>query len=117
MVTPMPKGRDDVVDLLVGEFFGGTEQAVAGVGDDDVDAAQALEGAVDELPDRRAVGHFEHLGDERVGVGVAEVGDLPGSADGADDTVAAGEQLLGEFAAEAAADPGEEPGECHMVDS
>jgi hypothetical protein len=38
------------------------------------------------------------------------VGDGVGSADGADDTVGAFEQLLGELVAEAGADAGDEPG-------
>jgi hypothetical protein len=41
--------------------------------------------------------------------GHVEVGDAAGSADGADDGVAAVEQLGGQLAAEATADAGDEP--------
>ena len=33
-------GGDDVLDLVVGQFLGGAEQAVAGVADDSVDPAE-----------------------------------------------------------------------------
>ncbi|GAA4739156.1 hypothetical protein GCM10023328_20120 [Modestobacter marinus] len=46
-------------------------------------------------------------------MGGAEVGDRVGPPDGAGDPVAAGEELFGEQAAEAAAHPGHEPGACH----
>ena len=36
---PDQVGRDNVLDLLVGEFLRGTEQAVAGITDDDVDSS------------------------------------------------------------------------------
>jgi hypothetical protein len=68
------------VDLVVGQFFGG------------------------------AVGHLQHFRAERVRVAVGEVGDFRGVADGADHAVAAVEQLAGQFAAESAADAGDEPG-------
>jgi hypothetical protein len=107
-------GGDQVVDLPVGELLGGTEQAVSGVADDDVDAAKLRERAVDDLADRRRVGHIEHLGTERAAVLVQEIGDLALVPDGADDAVTTFEQLFGELAAEAAAHAGDEPGaSCH----
>ena len=66
------------------------------------------------VADRRGVGDVEHLGAERLGVLLDEVADLGGVADGADDAVAPLEELLGQLAAEAAADAGDEPGAlCH----
>jgi len=104
-----------VVDLLVGQFLGGAEQAVAGVADDDVDAPELLEAAVHNLADRLGVGDVEQFAAERVGVAVGEVGDGLGAADGADDGVAAVEELGGQLAAEAAADASDEPGaRCHV---
>jgi hypothetical protein len=107
-------GGDDVVDLGVGQFLGCAEQAVAGVADDHVDPAQLVVGAVDQGSDRARVGDVEELHVEGVGMLLGQVGDGVGAADGADDGVAAVEQLAGEFAAEAAADSGDEPGPgCH----
>ena len=87
---------------------------VAGVADHDVDPAQVVVGAVDQRADGAPVGDVEDLDVEGVGVLVGDLGDGLGAADGADDRVAAVEQLGGEFAAEAAADSGDEPGPgCH----
>ena len=55
-------GGDDVVDLGVGEFFGGAEQAVAGVADDHVDAAELGERVVDDVADGDGVGDVEDRG-------------------------------------------------------
>jgi hypothetical protein len=113
---PGQVGGDDVLDLVVGQFLGGAEQAVAGVADDGVDPAELAEGAVDELPDGGMVGHLQYLRDERVRVAIGEVGDFRGVADGADHAVATVEQPAGKFAAESAADAGDEPGaHCHAV--
>ena len=103
-------GGDDVVDLGVGEFFGGAEQAVASVADDHVDAAELGERAVDDIADGDGVSDVEDRGCERLRIPVEQVLDVAGVADGADDAVTAVEELLGELAAEAAADTGDEPG-------
>ena len=95
-------GGDDVLDLLVGELFGGAEQSVAGVADDHVDASQVSKAAVDDVVDRRGVGHIEQLGSERVRVAFDEVDDRLGAPNGPDDAVSPLEQLCGELAAEAA---------------
>jgi len=70
----------------------------------------SLKARVDDLVDRGRVGHVEDLGAEGVRVAFERVGDLGAVADGADDPVAALEELLGEFAAEAAVHAGDEPG-------
>jgi hypothetical protein len=102
-------GRNDVLDLFVRQFFGGSEEAIAGVADNGVDPAYVVEGAVDEVADGSGVGHLQHLGDERIRVTIGEVGDLRGVSDGADHPVSTFEQLTGQFPSEAAADAGNEP--------
>ena len=106
---PEEVGRQDVLDLRVGGLLGRAEQAVARVADDDVDASEGGEGAVDERADRRRFGHVEHPGMERARVALDQVTDLGGVADRSDDAVSAREELLGEVASEAAADAGDEP--------
>ena len=59
LYRPDKVGRDHHVDLLVAEFLGGSEQAVSGVADDDVDAAELFEGSIDDLADRRRVGDVD----------------------------------------------------------
>jgi hypothetical protein len=65
--------------------------------------------------DRACVGHVEQFGAEGLRVSLEKVADLTGVAHGADDAVAASEELVGQLAAEAAADTGDEPGAggCH----
>ena len=106
---PDQVGRDDVLDLLVGEFLRRAEQAVAGVADDHVDASELGERAFDNLADRRCVGHVEHFGVEGLGITLEQIGDLARIADGSDDAVAALKELIGELTAEAAADASDEP--------
>jgi hypothetical protein len=74
----------DVFDLLVGEFLGRAEQAVTGVADDHVDASELRERAFNDLANRRGVGHVEHLGVERLGIMLDQIGDLAGVANGSD---------------------------------
>jgi hypothetical protein len=66
-------GGDDVAGLGVGELLGRAEQAVPGVADDHIDAAEPGEGVVDDLADRGRVGHVEDLGGERRGVLVEQI--------------------------------------------
>jgi hypothetical protein len=103
-------GRDDVADLLVGQFLGRAEQAVAGVAHDDVDAPERAEATVDHVADGAGVGDVEQLASERARVFPEQVGDAVGPAHGAGDGVAAVEQLGGQLPAEAAADAGYESG-------
>ena len=49
---PEEVGGDEVTDLRVSELLRRAEQAVAGVADDDVNAAELGERAVDDLVDR-----------------------------------------------------------------
>jgi hypothetical protein len=97
-------------DLLVGQFLGRAEQAVAGVAHHHVDAPEGRETAVRHVADGGGIGHVEQLAVEPVRVFPDEVGDTVRAADGADDDLAAVEQLGGQLAAEAAADAGDEPG-------
>ncbi|MGA2487690.1 MAG: hypothetical protein ABSF49_17140 [Roseiarcus sp.] len=46
---------------------------------------------------------------KRLGVAFNQIGDLAGVANGSDYAIAAREQLIGEFTAEAAADAGDKP--------
>ena len=55
-----------MLDLGVGELLGRTEQAVAGVADDNVDAAELLEHAVDDFVDGGRVSYVEHFYVERL---------------------------------------------------
>jgi hypothetical protein len=57
-----------------------------------------------------AVSLAASTGVKRLRIAVEQVGDLAGIANRADDPVAAVERLLGQLAAGAAADPGDEPG-------
>ena len=67
------------------------------------------ERTLDNFADRRRVGHVEQFGVERLRVTLEQIGDLAGVANRSDDAVAALEELIGELAAEAAADAGDEP--------
>ena len=109
MDRPDQVRRDDVLDLLVCEFLRGAKQAVTGVADDHVDPSVLRERAFDKISDRRCVGHVEHLGMECLGITFDQIGDFSGVADGSDNAVAAVEELIGEVATEAAADPSDEP--------
>jgi hypothetical protein len=48
---------DDVVDLFIGELLGGTEEAVARVAHDHLDASELGEAPVHDVADRRGIGH------------------------------------------------------------
>jgi hypothetical protein len=98
-----------VFDLLVGKFLRRGEEAVAGVAYDYIDVSEAGERALDNLADRRCVGHVEHFGVERLRITREQIGDLAGIADGSDDAVAAPEKLICNLTAEAAADTSDEP--------
>ena len=103
-------GGDDVVDLGVSELLGGTEQAVAGIADDHVDAADLVERAVDDVADGGGVRDIQDRRLERLRIPVEQVLDLAGVADSAHDAVTALQNLLGELAAKATADAADEPG-------
>ena len=84
------------------------EVRVAGVVDDDVDAAEALAAGGDRGLRGGGVGDVEGEGEDLVGVGGDEVVELLGPAGGGDELVAGVEDGLGDRAAEAAARAGEE---------
>lgn len=65
---PDEVGVDDVGDLFVGELLGRSEQAVAGVAHDHVDAPEFGESTIDDRTDRGGVGDVEHGGMEGVRV-------------------------------------------------
>ena len=96
-------------NLLIRKFFGCAEQAVTGVADDHVDPSPLRERAFNDLVNRRGVGHVEHLCMECIGIMLEQIGDFAGVADGSNHAVAAFEELIGELATKAAADPGDEP--------
>jgi hypothetical protein len=100
-------GGEDGFDLGVGKFFGRAEDAVAGVADRDVDPAEGGNGAFHHVAQPRGVADVEHLDPKQVRVPVTEVGDRLRSAHRADDAITSAEQLFGQMAAEAAADPGD----------
>lgn len=81
-------GGHDRVDLLVGEFLGCAEHAVASIADHDVDSAETADGVLHDGPQRRGVAHIEHLDRQPVGMCLHEVGDAVGPADRAHDMVA-----------------------------
>src|SRR5215469_14340126 len=60
-------------DLLVAEFLGGTEKAISGIADDDVDAAKFSEGLVHDLADFRQIGHVEMREPQLIAVFTLEV--------------------------------------------
>lgn len=93
-------GVDLVDDLFVGHFFGGAQQAVAGIVDDDVDPAEFGECLVHYHPDGWRVRHVEVADPQKVAMGGLQVVDRARLADRARDAVAAGEKLLGQLAAE-----------------
>jgi len=112
---PEQVGRDDVLDLLVGEFFRSSEEAVASVAHNHVDASKLSKRAFDDLSHRRRVGDIEHLDTERVGSARDEIGDLRRVANRSHDAVASYEELLGKMAAESAAHASDKPGAlCHF---
>jgi hypothetical protein len=61
-------GGDDVADLLVGQFLGRAEQAVAGIAHHHVDAPERREAALHDVADGGGVGHVEQLAVKRVRV-------------------------------------------------
>ena len=67
MLARQVRGEDGV-DLVVGEFLGGAEDAVAGVADHDVDPPEVGDGALDDGPQGRGVADVEHLDAKQVGV-------------------------------------------------
>ena len=84
------------------------EVGVAGVVDDDVEAAEALAPGGDRGLGGGRVGDVEGEGEDPVGVGGDEVVERLGVAGGGDELVAGVEHGLGDRAAEAAAGAGEE---------
>ena len=56
-----------MLDLGVGQLLRGAEQAIAGIADHDVDAAELAERVVDDVADRGGVGHIQDRGLERLG--------------------------------------------------
>jgi hypothetical protein len=89
-------GVEDALDLLVGEFLAGAEDAITGVADGDVDAAEVGDRAVDYGAQRRGIADVEHLGAERIPVCFDDVLDRIWIAHGSDDTLTAYQQLPGE---------------------
>jgi hypothetical protein len=102
-------GRDNVLDLVVGQLLGRAEQTVAGVIDDDVDAPELGERPGNDRLDAPGVGHVEVRGPELLAVLAGQVVDRPCLPDRAGHPVTALEQLLGQVPAKAAVDPGDEP--------
>ena len=102
-------GVDLVDDLFVGEFLGRTEETVARVVNDHVDAAKLGKGPTDDAVDGGSVGQIKRGEPELVAVLLFQVVDGFQLAGGSGHPVAAVEQLLGHVAAEAAADTGDEP--------
>ena len=66
-------GGQDGLDLLVGQFLSGAEDAVSGVADGDVDPPEVGDRAVNDGAQRRGVADVEHLGAEPVGMRFGEV--------------------------------------------
>jgi hypothetical protein len=107
-------GGEDGGNLLVGEFLGGAEHAVARVADQDIDPPEVGDGTLDDRPQCLGVADVEHLDAKEFGELLAKIGDRPGLAHGADNVVTLVEQLLGEVSAEAATDSGDKPDTlCH----
>ena len=106
-------GVDLAADLLVGEFLGQANQAVAGVGNDDVDPSELGERSVDHGAQLRGVGDVELGAPELIAVAVGQVVESRGTAQRRGDSIAALEQDLGHLAAETAGGAGDEPGLGH----
>lgn len=85
-------GVDLCGNLSIGEFFDGTEQAVAGVVDNDVDPSPVGERAVYDVVHGRGVGDVEDADPEQRAVALTQVPHGIGVSDGADDSVTALEQ-------------------------
>ena len=67
-------------DLLVGHLLVGAEQAIAGIGDDDVDTPQLLPRIVDHSTDPVCVGDVEREGAQLIAVALSEVAEAVGVA-------------------------------------
>ncbi len=103
-------GREQVFDLPVAEVLGSAEDAGAGVGDDDVDGAELGERRVDHVGQGGDVRDVQLPGPQPLAERVPEVVQLFRVAEGRRDAVAAGEELLGQFAADAARGSSDQPG-------
>src|SRR5258706_2139268 len=86
----------------------GALQAVASVADQHVDRADVLLDAVDQGGDGGVVGDVQQRACGPAGGEGFELSDLPRLANGTDNAVPGGQGRLGEGAAEAAADAGDE---------
>jgi hypothetical protein len=103
-------GRDLVHYLLVGQLLGRAHQAVPGIAGHDVNPAQGGPCLVDHRSDLGRVRDVELGRVEGVRPAGRQIVDAAESADGADDAVAAGQELLAEVPAETAVGAGDEPG-------
>jgi hypothetical protein len=98
-----------VAEVVGLDLLDRADGAVAGVVDEHVEAAEAVERRGHRGGDLPAVGHVERHGMDAVGRGGDEVGERPGAPRRGDDAVAAGERGLHELAAEAGVAAGDEP--------
>jgi len=96
-------------DFGVGDFFDGADDAIAGVLDEDVNAAEGGDGGGDGGFDLRFAGDIAGESKDVVAVLGDEVAEGFGLAGGGDDAVAALEKLFGEDASEAFGGSGDKP--------
>ena len=97
-------------DLGVVAFFDGGAITVAGVVDQDVDAAEALLGLLYGRADLLGVGDVEGGGEYALGRRLGQVGDFGRIARGDDGVVAGADHSFGEGATESGRAAGDEPG-------
>lgn len=70
-------GRDNLVNLFVGELLGRAEKSVSSVADNHVNAPETCERAINNFANRRCVSPFEHFARERVGYRSTKSGTFP----------------------------------------
>ncbi len=95
-------GGNHALHVLVVEVLGGAAHAVAGVGDDDVDAVVLGERLAHDALDLGRVSNVESPRPQPVAVLLLEVVELLRPAEGRRDAVAASQDLLGQLASDAA---------------
>src|SRR5258708_2505558 len=97
-------------DLVVAHLFRGAKEAVGGVVDDNIDATQGSERAIDYPAHRLRIGHVQQRDPEVVAILCFQVVEDVHLAQGRRHAIAAGQKLLGQRPSEAGGSAGYEPG-------
>jgi hypothetical protein len=87
---------NDVTQLRIRCLLCGAEHAIARIADDNVDAAERAECAVDRTPDRTQILEIERSDAKAFRIACAQVAERVGTAAGSDDPIPADQCLFGQ---------------------